>query len=316
MTYWSDMRTIDQVSARAGIWSLGRKNGTRVDPCASSQGRYFGARADTWKPRSWLKDLPVCPALGQHHILHVGVAKAAGAIDFNSIDQNSSYFLGCLTGQGRLGIDGRWYVCDAGAAYLVPARSLDFVPGTNGKAWEFCWVCRVQPAEGIELGAPMQMARFDPLPLRYAIEGLACECKGEAVPRNIQQWADLIQSYVMRLVHRGGEEEPLTALWERVSAEVDADWNLARLAREAGYSCGHLGRLCRRQIGRSPMHQVTWLRMRRAAEMLVTTNLTIEAVAQQVGYANAFVFSNAFTRWVGWRPSDYRRRDGGKWRQQ
>jgi len=66
--------------------------------------------------------------------------------------------------------------------------------------------------------------------------------------------------------------------------------------------------LCRRQLGRSPMHQVTYLRMRRAAELLANTSHTIEAIAQEVGYHNPFVFSNAFTKWIGWRPSEYRRK--------
>jgi transcriptional regulator GlxA family with amidase domain len=100
----------------------------------------------------------------------------------------------------------------------------------------------------------------------------------------------------------------LGQLWGRVNAELASQWNLARLAREAGYSYGHLRRLCVRQLGRSPMHQVTWLRMRRAAELLTTTPLKIDAVAQVVGYTSPFVFSNAFRRWLGWRPSEYRRK--------
>lgn len=56
------------------------------------------------------------------------------------------------------------------------------------------------------------------------------------------------------------------------------------------------------------MHQVTYQRMRRAAELLAATQLTIEAIAYEVGYHNPFVFSNAFTKWIGWRPSEYRRR--------
>ena len=33
-----------------------------------------------------------------------------------------------------------------------------------------------------------------------------------------------------------------------------------------------------------------------------------EAIAQEVGYHNPFVFSNAFTKWIGWRPSEYRKK--------
>ena len=44
------------------------------------------------------------------------------------------------------------------------------------------------------------------------------------------------------------------------------------------------------------------------AELLASTERTIEATAREVGYHNPFVFSNAFTKWIGWRPSEYRRK--------
>jgi transcriptional regulator GlxA family with amidase domain len=124
----------------------------------------------------------------------------------------------------------------------------------------------------------------------------------------IQHWVDLTHSYVRRFAQPFQEDDRLRILWERVAGRLGAEWTLARLAQEAGYSNEHLRRLCRRQLGRSPMHQVTYLRMRRAAELLVTSSRTIEAIAEEVGYHNPFVFSNAFTKWIGWRPSEYRRK--------
>ena len=47
------------------------------------------------------------------------------------------------------------------------------------------------------------------------------------------------------------------------------------------------------------MHHVTWLRMRKACELLATTNLKVETVANTVGYQNPFVFSNTFKKWIG-----------------
>jgi YesN/AraC family two-component response regulator len=58
------------------------------------------------------------------------------------------------------------------------------------------------------------------------------------------------------------------------------------------------------------MHHVTWLRMRKACELLATTNLKVETVANTVGYQNPFVFSNTFKKWIGWRPSEHRSRMG------
>ena len=42
------------------------------------------------------------------------------------------------------------------------------------------------------------------------------------------------------------------------------------------------------------MHHVTYLRMRRAAELLATTEDKIETIAGAVGYQNPFVFSTTF----------------------
>ena len=152
------------------------------------------------------------------------------------------------------------------------------------------------------------MARFEALSLQSAITGLTCECKDVAEPAMIQHWVDLIHNYVRRFAQPFREDDRLRILWERVAAHLADEWTLARLAREAGYSNEHLRRLCRRHLGRSPVHQVTYLRMRRAAELLTSTSHTIEAIAEEVGYHNPFVFSNAFTKWIGWRPSEYRRK--------
>ena len=51
---------------------------------------------------------------------------------------------------------------------------------------------------------------------------------------------------------------------------------------------------------------------RRAAELLASTEQTIDSISQEVGYQNPFVFSNAFTKWIGWRPSEYRRKKFNK----
>jgi transcriptional regulator GlxA family with amidase domain len=124
----------------------------------------------------------------------------------------------------------------------------------------------------------------------------------------MQHLIDLIHQYVSRFTQRDIQPDTLGALWERVVANLAGDWSLDRLAQEAGYSSEHLRRLCHARLGRSPMQHVSYLRMRRATELLTTTALTVESVAHEVGYENPFVFSNAFTKRIGWRPSEFRRR--------
>jgi AraC-like DNA-binding protein len=272
--------------------------------------RIRGVRAAHVELRPWIEDFPVCQALNQYQILHVGVHETTSPMKVVRTRQTTTYFLACYGGKGHVLIDGRWRVCRKGFACLLPAHTLNAFQAIARARWEFCWVCYRRPDEQRPIAdstSPV-MARFDPLPLHSAIVGLLHECSGPGQPALIQEWADLIHAYVLRFARPSDHPDQLRMLWERVGANLAAPWSLAKLAQEAGYSKEHLRRLCRRQLGRSPMHQVTYLRMRRAAELLATTELTIEAIACAVGYHNPFVFSNAFTKWIGWRPSEYRRK--------
>ena len=60
-------------------------------------------------------------------------------------------------------------------------------------------------------------------------------------------------------------------------------------------------------LGRSPIKHLTYLRMRKAAEILSTTDHKIETIALALGYENPFAFSNTFLKWIGVRPSEHRK---------
>jgi AraC-like DNA-binding protein len=150
------------------------------------------------------------------------------------------------------------------------------------------------------------LARFNAAALRYAVMGLWTECEHGGQPATTHHWIELIQGYVTRFAQPWHVEDRLSKLWEAVAAQPGHAWSLTELAHLAHCSGEHLRRLCRRQLGRSPMQQVTYLRIRHAATLLSETDFKLEHVADEVGYANPFVFSNTFKKWTGWRPSDYR----------
>ena len=61
-------------------------------------------------------------------------------------------------------------------------------------------------------------------------------------------------------------------------------------------------------VGEPPMAYLTCWRLCLAADLLRQTDTTVDAIAHQVGYANAYSLSVAFTRVNGIRPTDHRRR--------
>lgn len=262
------------------------------------------------RTREWIVRAAECQALMPHHIAHVGVADAAAPYTMVRADLPGSYFLASCSGEGCIYLDGRWKPCGAAMACLAPAHVLHAFHCVPGQRWTFAWV-RYDPEAGSgplgAAGAPV-LAKFLGEPLRAAILGLYHEQHAEAKPAALHHWVELIRHYVLRFAQPWQVNDRLPKIWDAVAAEPGRDWTLAELSRMAHCSGEHLRRLCRGELGRSPMEQVTYLRIRHAANLLTETHLKLDHIADAVGYSNPFVFSNAFKKWTGWRPSDYRAR--------
>jgi len=273
---------------------------------------YRVVRVSAEDNRPWIRGSPVCSTLKTHRICHAGIMTAQAPYRIVRMHQSGLYFLACISGEGRVLVDGRWQKCSAGMAVALPPFMVNAFEAVKGKSWRCCWVrYEQQPGQQpiLSSSSPL-MAAFAGAPLFSAIEGLIEEAAQESKPAAMFHWVELIQNYVERFAQPWQQDDRLWRLWEMVAADVGRDWTLDELAHRAHVSAEHLRRLCRRALGRTPMHHVTWLRMRKACELLSTTNLKVETVANAVGYQNAFVFSNTFKKWIGWRPSEHRSRMG------
>jgi len=297
-------RKLPPVHPSAAIHELSETHTLGVDT------EYRVVRATAADNRPWIRGAPVCGTLKTHRISHAGVMTAHAPYRIVRMHQGGLYFLACLSGEGRVLVDGRWQKCAAGMAVALPPFMVNAFEAVKGKPWRCCWV-RYEQEPGqrpiLSSSSPL-MAAFHSQPLWNAIEGLIEESSRVAKPAVMFHWVELVQNYVERFAQPWQQDDRLWRLWEMVAADVGRDWTLDELAHQAHVSAEHLRRLCRRALGRTPMHHVTWLRMRKACELLSTTNLKIETVSNAVGYQNPFVFSNTFKKWIGWRPSEHRSR--------
>lgn len=275
-----------------------------------SRTRYRVVVGDTEDDRSWLHRQPVCPVLAQHDIAHVGLMEARKPFELVRHDQSGTYMMACYEGSGRVLVDGNWHEMTAGQACLLPPFVMNSFRCDSDKPWKFSWVRyrETRERQPILFSHSPVMAAYDGAPLKRAIEGLHAEASGLADPGTMQLWVDLIQNYVMRFAEPYQTDDRLNRVWSAVDKKPGAAWTLHELAGLAAMSEEHLRRLCRQQLGRSPMQHVTFLRMHRASYLLATTDDKIEAIAHEVGYRNPFTFSSTFKKWVGWRPSEYRAR--------
>ncbi|MBQ8345601.1 MAG: helix-turn-helix transcriptional regulator [Clostridia bacterium] len=66
-----------------------------------------------------------------------------------------------------------------------------------------------------------------------------------------------------------------------------------------------------RQMGMTPSHYLTMIRLRYAKQLLLEGDLRINEIAARCGYANAYYFTNAFRKQYGTSPSQFRKNRTG-----
>lgn len=93
---------------------------------------------------------------------------------------------------------------------------------------------------------------------------------------------------------------------ELMNQQLAEDFSLAALAEAAQLSKYHFSRLFKRATGLTPSHYFIRLRMARARQLLLETDLSVIAIGLEVGYFSTSHFSQIFRREVGVTPSAYR----------
>lgn len=266
-------------------------------------------RSDASDERDWLRGQPVCKLLQQHHIAHVEILDASPPFRMMRRDQSGTFMLACFAGAGLVLADGKWREVSVGQACLLPPFVTNGMRAAGEEPWRMCGVRYHESRESAPIIANRSpvLGVYDSGPLRHAIMGLHVESAGGASPASMHLWTELIHSYVLRFAQPHQSDSRLWKLWEVVHQSLGDPWTLDELARRACLSKEHLRKLCRREIGRTPMQQVTFLRMQHARHLLSTTTDKVESIARQVGFKNPFTFSNTFKKWIGWRPSEIRR---------
>jgi len=251
------------------------------------------------------------PALYTRGLNLAGLSDAGHGYRMHRPQPQFGHLLVTLGGAGRVLVEDKWLECGEGYAYVSPPNAPSAFETQAGPRWQFAWIfldAMGNSRIGLLAGERSCLVPADAKPLATAIEGLYREGVGRADGTLLNQWAHLIDAYCRRITQPSPAHniDPLARLWLSVDARLAANWSVTSLSDAAGVSSETLRKLCILHHGRSPMQEVTRLRMRRADTLLQSTTAKLAVIARMVGYENVFAFSTAFRRIYGVPPSERR----------
>ncbi|WP_181151041.1 helix-turn-helix domain-containing protein [Paenibacillus sp. PCH8] len=105
-----------------------------------------------------------------------------------------------------------------------------------------------------------------------------------------------------------GQEEPeqwLKSTLQYMREHYMHEIKLEKLAELAGMHPSYYSQLFKSRMQKNPIEYITHLRMNRAKELLLTSDLRIRDVAREVGYRDEFYFSRRFRNHAGYAPTSY-----------
>jgi two-component system response regulator YesN len=91
-----------------------------------------------------------------------------------------------------------------------------------------------------------------------------------------------------------------------LNTRFSEDIDLEVLSNEVGLNPVYLSRLFKEQTGRTYKNYITAIRMERAKLLLKDLQKPVSQVAVEVGYNDANYFSEAFKKYQGVSPTEYR----------
>ena len=102
----------------------------------------------------------------------------------------------------------------------------------------------------------------------------------------------------------------MTAIEARIQESLgDPDLSLKVLAHEFGFSSNYLSVLLKKELGLPFQDYLIQERMKKAKILLLTTDLKIYEIAEQVGFEDMNYFSSRFKQIVGKTPRQFKKEE-------
>lgn len=227
-----------------------------------------------------------------------------------------------VSGRGTLLADGKTFPLERGSFYLYLPRTRHHQSlSPESTTVKFVFVHFIPRSEWLPLlrwdeiarGLRFQRVKDAPI-LQRILASLddVVQCAQtrtylrDMLTANALEKSLLVLETQFREAHWPGVDTRLRKLLVGVEQHLEGKWSLTEMAAVAGISVPRIVQLFRQQVGMPPRRYLEFCRVKKAAELLISTDSTISEISAVVGFENPFYFSTRFKQCLGVPPSVYR----------
>lgn len=253
--------------------------------------------------------------------LHVrrGAVELAGRHAHSAPDWEFHYF---IQGQGVFRRDDVDMPVSVGSCFLsAPGEVHDILPAPRGRL-VFYWMRFAAEPDDEWLLREVQQRAFGSEgailegSLGYLVEDVLSKFhSGE--PSLARAANHLLHAFVETLsapANRGDSRtpSPIQQAMRLMEAGLGDGFDLDRFARAAGWERSYFSRRFKRATGSTPLAHFQRLKMARASFLLRATNMSVDEIAEVLGFSDRFRFSKVFRQYLAVPPVAHRKTHGRK----
>lgn len=267
------------------------------------------------------------PMLGQLHVTDIGYYPHATHHYRERVAPIDQYVLiYCVKGSGRYRVGGKEYEVKANQYFILPAMTTHVYASNNDDPWTIYWLHfrgSMAAYYAAWTDAPVSVSTnlnsriadrnnifediFMTLSDGYTIDNLRYSSSLLHFYLGSFRYLPLYRKYHKKEESKTNEENVvINGALKYMEENLERPITLQDLARFTGYSASHFSAVFKRNTGHSPLSYFNLLKVKKACELLDTTDMKINQISCMVGIDDSLYFSRLFTKTVGISPKKYR----------
>lgn len=121
--------------------------------------------------------------------------------------------------------------------------------------------------------------------------------------------AETVDSYSESLLSYSNKVRKII---QYIHSHYGEDLTVETIAKALSLSGDHIRHLFKEEVGRTMTDYAIWYRMEQAKKLLRQDEYKVYEIAEMVGYRSSQYFSNAFKKWTGQTPQEYKEERGNR----